>query len=134
MRPDTLQAGASPEDLAEALVRHFDQAPFEDVHVKQPDGTVQVERLASNPPMPSDFAAVHGFTTNDLHTWATATLPDGQLAYPRLAKAYIEAQRVQARRIRQGLAGGWYVQACVGMFLAACGWRQQPARHAKRGG
>lgn len=126
-RPDTLPAAASPDDLADALVRHFDVPPFEDIQVRQPDGTVQVERVASNPPMPSDFAAAHGFTTHDLHAWGTATLPDGSPTYPRLAQAYIKAQQVQARRIRQGVAGGWYVKACVGMFLAVCGWRPQPA-------
>lgn len=132
LRPECHAGIASPDDLAEALVRYFDVAPFEDVKVAQPGGGVEVQRFAASPPMPADFAEAHGFTAADLHDWATATLPGGQPAYPRLARAYVKAQRVQARRIRQGVKGGWYARACVGMFLAACRWRPMPAPVAAR--
>lgn len=126
-QPEPLAGLASPDDLAEALVRHFDVAPFEDVEVQQPGGGVEVQRFAARPPTPLGFATLHGLTTADLHDWGTATLSSGQPVYPRLARAYRRAQRVQARRIREGAEAGLYVRAAIPMFLAACRWRQQPA-------
>lgn len=126
-RPDSPPVAASPDDLADALVRHFDVPPFEDVEVPQPGGSVEVQRFAARPPTPLSFASLHGLRTSDLHDMATATLPCGQPAYPKLARAYRKAQRVQARRIREGVAAGWYIRAAIPMFLAACRWRPQPA-------
>lgn len=126
-RPDALHATASPDDLADELVRFFDRLPFDLVEVPQPGGGVEVQRLPANPPTPLAFATLHGLRTADLHDLATATLASGKPAYPRLARAYRRAQRVQARRIREGAEAGLYVRAAIPMFLAACRWRPQPA-------
>ena len=70
MRPDQPAAVSSPDDLADALVSFFDRPPFEDVEVRQPDGSATVQRMAAWPPVPADFARVHGITAGDLHDFA----------------------------------------------------------------
>jgi len=133
-KPEQLAAASTPDDMADALVGFFDRPPFEDIEVPQPDGSVVVQRMAAWPPVPADFAHVHGITAGDLHDFAVAALPDGRPVYPRLAAAYAGAQRAQARRLREGAAGGWYVAAWIAPLIAACGWRPQPALEAAQEG
>jgi hypothetical protein len=131
-RPERLDAPASPDDLADALVSFFDRPPAEAVEVRQPDGSVVVQRMAAAPPLPADFACAHGLTASDLHDFAAATLPDGRPVYPRLTAAYAEAQRAQARRLREGADAGLYVGAWIAPLIAACRWRPVPALTAGR--
>jgi hypothetical protein len=125
-KPEQPAAASTPDDLADALVSFFNRPPAEAVEVRQPDGSVVVQRMAAAPPLPADFARAHGITADELHDFAVATLPDGRPAYPRFAAAYAEAQLVQTRRLREGADAGWYVECWIAPLVAACGWRPQP--------
>jgi len=131
-KPEQLVGASTPDGLAEALVSFFDRAPAEEVEVRQPDGSVTVQCMATWPPVPVDFACAHGLTASELHGFAVAKLPDGQPVYARLAAAYVEAQRVQARRLREGADAGWYDAAWIAPLIAACRWRPVPALNAGR--
>lgn len=117
----------TPDGLASALVQHFDRQPFDDIEVQQPCGGVKVQRMAAAPATLLGFADAIGFEKADVHAWATAVDGDGQPAYPAFAAAYREAQRVQARRIQEGIALGLYVDAAVPLLMRECAWQPQPA-------
>lgn len=116
-----------PDDLAEALIEHFDREPWEDHKVPQPNGQVLTQRLAASPPLLLEFAGRHGVRREDLHAWATAVDAEGRPRHPAFAKAYRQAQVVQAHRLREGCRDGWWVEAGVESLLRGCGWRPQPA-------
>lgn len=123
-------ASNTPDSLADALLEHFDVAPWRDHVVPQPDGSTLRQRMAECPPVLSEFAEYLGVRTAQIHEWATALDDEGRALHPGFAEAYRRAQQVQARRLKEGVDLGLYVESAVPFLLSVCAWRPQPALDA----
>lgn len=115
------------EEYAAALVQFFDAEPFTEVQVPQPNGSVRLQRMATDPPMLSTFARTIGVSRSTLDNWATALKDDGTPRHPEFFEAYARAREMQEALLARGGVLGLYDPRFLAMAMKnLCGWQDQP--------
>jgi len=111
------------------IIEFFDKAPFVEVDVPQPSGAVRRQRLATDPPMLSDFAKSIGVSRDSVNRWATDVDGQGGPRYPRFADAYARAREMNESMLARAALLGLYDNRISQFVLKNLyGWQDQPAR------
>lgn len=117
-------------EFAQQILTYFDKQPYTEVDVPQPSGLVKRQRMATDPPMLSDFARSIGVSVKTLNRWAVdINVETGNPKHPDFVEAYARAREMQESLIaRGGLLHLYDPRVAQFALKNLAGWADQPAR------
>lgn len=117
-------------EFARLILEFFGKEPYTDVDVPQPSGLVKRQRMATDPPMLSDFARSIGVSVKSLNRWAVdINVETGNPKHPEFVEAYARAREMQESLLaRAGLLGLYDPRVVQFALKNLAGWADQPAR------
>jgi hypothetical protein len=132
--PAALASGEPPvyrPEYDQMILDYFNKEPFTDIEVPQGNGTVRVQRMATDPPMLANFSHSIGVSMSTVNRWATQLDVEGRFVHPSFAAAYARAREMNESMFSRGASLGAYDPRFVQFILKNLyGWQDQPQKAA----